>query len=238
MYEKQLFFFFTLAEWLSGMRAFHHSVPSLSLFHLPLQHAQWLPLIGRVYLWLLRRPLALVAWRGGSLTNKFYLPLLQCLWSLFMSAATLEFSMCVCACACAYVRKCAPTLPRGKKNIKLSNQGATDRAFGTTEEPNGCVGCAVAEPSWNGVQLSAGQANLCLHSIHRHTLTVYPCKSFGWFWRPLFNIKTGKKKCTEKSANESQFEMWWFGMGKSDVAQHKALKVYTKNQSKGGYDRK
>lgn len=76
-----------------------------------------------------------------------------------MSAATLEFSLCVC------VR--VHMLPRGKKNIKLSNQGATDRAFGTTEEPNGCVGCAVAEPSRNGIQLSAGQANLCPHATRR-----------------------------------------------------------------------
>lgn len=74
--------------------------------------------------------------------------------------------MCMCVCACVRM------LPRGKKNIKLSNQGATDRAFGTTEEPNGCVGCAVAEPSWNGTQLSAGQPNLCPHSIHRRTLAV------------------------------------------------------------------
>lgn len=92
------FFFFALAKWLSGMRASHHFFPSSSLFHLPLQHAWWLPLIGRIYLCLPKRPLALVAWRGGSLTNKFYLPLLWRLWSLF--AAALEFSVPVCACVC------------------------------------------------------------------------------------------------------------------------------------------
>lgn len=114
---------------------------------------------------------ALVATRGGSLTNKFYLPLLWLLWSLYVCS---YFRIYLCACVCLRVPRCmgVRALPRGKKDIKLSNQGATDRAFGTTEEPNGCVGCGVAEPSWNGVQLSAGQANLCPHSIRRHTLTA------------------------------------------------------------------
>lgn len=117
---------------------------------------------------------ALVATRGGSLTNTFYLPLLWRLWSLYVCSYIRIFCVCVCVFACASVCVCmgVRALPRGKKDIKLSNQGATDRAFGTTEEPNGCVGCGVAEPSWNGVQLSAGQANLCPHSIRRHTLTV------------------------------------------------------------------
>lgn len=83
-----------------------------------------------------------------------------------LNTATLEASLCACVCVCARM------LPRGKQNIKLSNQGATDRAFGGTEEPNGRVGCAVAEPSWNGIQLSAGQADLCPRSIHRRTLAV------------------------------------------------------------------
>lgn len=161
-YEKALFSL--LHNDCQGWERFISFFPSFSLFHLALQHARWLPLIGRIYLSLPRRPLASVAWRGGSLTNKFYLPLLWRLWSLFMSAATLEFSVCARMCVCM--------LPRGKKNIKLSNQGATDRAFGSTEEPNGCVGCVVAEPSWNGIQLSAGQANLCPRSILRCTLTV------------------------------------------------------------------
>lgn len=104
-------------------------------------------------------------------------------------------------------RVCARVPPRGKKNIKLSNQGATDRAFGSTREPNGCVGRAVAEPSWKGFQLSAGQASLCPHSIHPRTLTVEPCESFGSS-RSLFQVKTGKKiNKVQEAGKESQFEM-------------------------------
>lgn len=79
-------------------------------------------------------------------------------------------SLCVCSHIRIFLSVCGVRvhmLPRGKKNIKLSNQGATDRACGTTEEPNGCVGRAVAEPSRNGIQLSAGQANLCPHATRR-----------------------------------------------------------------------
>lgn len=64
---------FTPAKWLSGWENF--IVLSLSLVQLPLQPTPWLPLIGHIYPWLLRQPLALVVLRGGSLTNKLNLPL-------------------------------------------------------------------------------------------------------------------------------------------------------------------
>lgn len=103
------------------LRVFHHPVLSLSLVRLPLQPTQWLPLIGHIYLWLPRQPLALVVWRGGSLTNKLYLPWLPC--SVYLSvhrvcAHTHITVLIVCVCPC---------VTAGKKGEKKKNRTEQSR---------------------------------------------------------------------------------------------------------------
>ena len=126
------------------------------------------------------------------------------------------FSACVCA----------RMLPKGKKNIKLSNQGATDRAFGTTAAPNECVGCTVAEPSWNGIQLSAGQANLpTLHPSHPHSLGLQGL----WLVQEVI-VQTGNTKNPNLKCKDSRLA--------KVTPQSTRLQVCPKDQWKGSYDSK